>query len=55
MTWKHTVYHINNSDSDHKLVKQQSMQNMKLTSICPSKNIDEKENKDEHSKSLALS
>ena len=45
MTWKHTAYHINNFDPGHTSSKQQSEENKKITSACPSITTDEAEKK----------
>ena len=39
---KHTAYHINNSDTDHTLWKQQLDKNLKITFASPSKDVVEK-------------
>ena len=43
MVWKHTAYHINNSDPGHTDLKQQLEKNMKITFTSPSKKTTEKE------------
>ena len=43
MAQKHTAYHIKNSDLAHARLKQQSEKNMKIFSVCPSENVNEKE------------
>ena len=43
MAWKHTAYHMNNSDPDHTYLKQQSDKNLKITFASLSRKSDEKE------------
>ena len=43
MAWKHTAYHINNSDPGDTRLKQQMEKNLKITFASQSKNDDEKE------------
>ena len=47
IAWKHTTYHINNSDPRLAHLNQQLEKNMKTTFVCPSKNTDQKEKKKE--------
>ena len=40
--WKHTPYHINDSDPGHTRLKQQLKKNLKITFASPPKNAAEK-------------